>query len=71
MYLFALILVIIIMCIAWSLDWNKEKILNWCFQSCIKKKAQVMPVFVVPGPNFKLDMNETPTKVVEIQPNEI
>ena len=42
---------------------------NWCFKSC--KKTKVIPVFVVPGPNFKLDMDETPTKVVEIQPNEI
>tara|TARA_B100000902_G_scaffold205744_1_gene196128 strand:- start:229 stop:402 length:174 start_codon:yes stop_codon:yes gene_type:complete len=57
------------MCSVWALEWNQERILNWCFKSC--KKTQVMPVFVVPGPNFKLDMDETPTKVVEIQPNEI
>ena len=64
MYLFALILVIIIMCIAWSLDWNKEKILNWCFQSCTKEK--VIPVFVVPLPNYKLDMEEIPVQVKQI-----
>lgn len=72
MLIIPLILVFIIMCSAWALEWNQERILNWCFKSCIKNKSnKVMPVFVVPGPNFKLDMDETPTKVVEIQPNEV
>lgn len=64
MYIIPLILVFIIMCSAWALEWNQERILNWCFKSC--KKTQVMPVFVVALPNYRLDMDEIPVQVKQI-----
>jgi hypothetical protein len=69
MLIIPFILVLIIMCSVWAMEWNQERILKWCFKSCTKKK--VMPVFVIPGPDFKLNFDETPTKVFEIQPDEI
>ena len=51
------------------MDTKKSKMINCVIKCCVKEK--VMPVFVIPGPDFKLKFDETPTKVFEIQPDEI
>lgn len=57
------------MCAFVYMDTKKSKILKCIIKCFVKEK--VMPVFVIPGPDFKLIFDEIPTKVYKIQPDEI
>lgn len=64
MYIIPLAFIIIIICATWILDWHKKKIINYFLKLCVKEK--VIPVFVVPLPNYRLDMDDIPVQVKQI-----